>query len=1246
MSRCLVRPTLLGIIQHEPLYPYPMNYSTPLYASLAFLASATSALAALNAPTNVAAYTAGPATIAISWTDNEATEDNYIVQRDDSGWATIATLPADTTHYYDRGLALDSTHNYRIQATNSGDVSASVESGNATTLDYKPNIIFFLADDMGYKDLVALRNESIDGPTIYETPALDSFIESSALSIENAYCSGPRCVVARRSIQTGKYDWRPEAVPSNDYYVDHEDAPIGGGLWAGGTTVAGSESGADIPIPFNNVTYGEALQDAGYRTCFIGKYHLGESPSDTPVPGYSFGDQPPRGPDAQGYDVSIAAGHAGAPPASYFSVENQHDLGNYTFELPDMDDANYGTAAPVAGEYITDRMTDKAIGFIDDAITNFTSEPFALTLAHYAVHTPAEAKTTDITYFKNKKTSMAPDFAAHPAGASGLITDYTSKTRVWQDNAVYAAMMKSYDDSFADLRAYLEVTSDPRNPGKTLAETTIIVVSSDHGGKSTTPIVDGKSLEDDLTDPVNPAPTYDAGKGAYKSGTPNAYSSYPTSNYPYRQGKTWVYEGGLKVPLLIYIPGITVGGTRSDAFVHHADLFATFVDMAGGTQQPTESTDSVSFMLTAAQPEATARDEMHHFFTNANEGTGNPALGAYRKGDYKLIYFMVQRRVELYNLAADPYEQNDLSESRPDLAAEMLHEVYQQALSTGMSMPKPGSNTWSSEQAILVDNSVIGALPTVPDADPTWVGAGAIQVSTRSIDLEWTVNATNATHSIIYRRADPDGETNFREYAYVPVGTTTFRDTNLEPGGTYRYRIESENFGGWAANPTSNKTFTLVDPGPGDLACVAADDSITTVPGELRSFNPLLNDEGEGALTITGITAPSAGSATFDGKYIHYQALESFAGSSVTMTYTVTDSASVPQTDTATVTFTLPLSPSTDELREGWEFNDTVGTDLNELLNSGSLGSLWRFNSDAATDGSGNFVIPGDAGITTRRLPDRGTANALVGDDFYAEPITEGKFRWEVKFSSWSFDSASNGDMLQFQVDDASATTIARIDLRVDGTGTEIRFSGLGDGNSNFRSTAFTYVESSAITAAIEFDFDKDTIDYLLNGSVVESFAFTGGNIGRLSYILNGSWTTAASSVTIDHLKLIELVPGGTLYDAFASAYPWDGILARAPSDDADFDGKSNFLEFAFGTSPSEAGGAAPVVVDATGANPVIRFTPVRDTSVIDYAVEFSGDLSDWTTIPTVEVTSPAGVEVEEDLPVGGKGFARVGVSD
>ena len=85
-----------------------MNTQVSLCASLALMASAISVLAALDAPSNVTANTAGPATIVLSWDDNETTENSYIVQRNDGGWATIASLPAGSIHYYDRGLALGS----------------------------------------------------------------------------------------------------------------------------------------------------------------------------------------------------------------------------------------------------------------------------------------------------------------------------------------------------------------------------------------------------------------------------------------------------------------------------------------------------------------------------------------------------------------------------------------------------------------------------------------------------------------------------------------------------------------------------------------------------------------------------------------------------------------------------------------------------------------------------------------------------------------------------------------------------------------------------------------------------------------------------------------------------------------------------------------------------------------------------------------------------------------------------------
>ncbi|MFC4992055.1 sulfatase-like hydrolase/transferase [Rubritalea tangerina] len=1186
-------------------------------------------LIATDTPTQGIASPAGPTTISLSWNDNANDESGYEIQRHngDLQWSTVASLPRNAFQHYDRGLTPSTTYYYRLRAL--GTPHSSWLTLDPATTTIKMNILFFLADDMGYKDIVGLRDATIDGPTIYETPALDQLI-ADGLSINNAYCSGPRCVVARRSILSGKYDWRPEAIPNNDYYLDHHGDPIGGGLWAGGTTVAGAEVGAGVTIPNDNVTYGEATT-ADYLTCYIGKYHLGESPSATPLVGYTFGDQPARGPRAQGFDVSIGAGHAGAPPASYFSVENQHNLGHYTFELPDLDDPDFGTTAPVQGEYITDRLTQKAIGFINHSLTANPNDPFFLTLAHYAVHTPAEAKISDINYFKAKKINMAAELATHPMAATPLITDTTTKTRMLQDNFVYAAMLKSYDDSIAALRAHLAATDDPRNPGKKLSETTIIIVSSDHGGKSTTPIDDNKPLEDDNSDPFNPSPTFDAVSGTYKSGTPNAYSSYPTSNYPYRQGKTWVYEGGLKIPLIVYYPGLTTAGSRSNAFVHGADFFSTFVDMAGAPQNA-EATDSISFMQTLAEPTRAARTELHHFFTNANKGTGNPAIAAYRKGDYKLLYFMVQRKLELYNLAADPYEQNDLAATRPELADEMLKQIYDQFLSTGGKMPKPGSNTWSSEQQILVDNGFINALPALPDAPPSDLTLTTLSDTT--IQLDWNVNASNATHNIIYRRSDPDAEDSYREIAFLPITTTTFIDTELSPGGKYRYRVESENLAGWATSNTGNKTLTLTNSGS-TLPALAADDSITTVPGELRIIYPLINDQGEGALQIQSVTTPTIGAAVHDGSRIFYQAPENFA-SNATLSYTLIDEAG--QTSTATVTLTLPI-PKQGTSLEHWDFDETALSQLENTQSNSGLTFYGATSPKVATNGSGQLLLQQDSKNHNRN------SNAISG-----APYSSGSFTLNYHLSSLDLTNSQTGASLGFGFrDDLTKNDIALARLRL--------VSGTLVLEARHPSTTLLYafpsntstLNNATVSITLDLDADTFTTALTLNGS--EAFTPitlpTNPVAPQLTAIKfqgnqDASLWAASDTAAVDYLEIIQNATTNTLYHHWAATYPWDGERLTAPLDDPDADGLSNIIEFAFGSPPNLTNSSSPISIDP--ATLQINFTPIRDTTHLHYQVEFSNDLNDWSSTPPQLITTPANTPVQVDLPSNDKSFGRVTV--
>ena len=498
-----------------------------LFGAAGTLLVATQALAAPPAaPTGLAARAGGPNSLILEWADESADETGFRVERESGGgWDLVVTLDANDQTHTVTGLGVNSTGTYRVIAFNGdGDSPPSNTASGTTTI--KMNVIFFLADDMGVKDIVALRDPATDGPTIYETPALDQFV-SESVRFNRAYCSGPKCVVSRRAMLTGMYDFRDVAIAQ------------GGG------------------IDTSMVTFGEAMQAGGYGTAYIGKWHLGGDP-----------DHPARMPDQQGFGTSIAAGDYGAPTPSYFpepvAGTNPQE---YSYNMPDLAD----TTDP--GEYLTDRLTTEAQGFITTHITNNAAQPFFLTLAHYAVHTPLEAKQTDIDYFTARKAALAADLANHPKAAAPFETDYSNRGRNIQDQVVYAAMMKSFDDSLASLRAYLAATNDPRNPGKKLSETTAIVLSSDHGGKS----------------------------GFWAGANPKD-DEIPTANYPLRYGKTWCYEGGLRIPLIVYWPGVNQADTESEALVHGADFYKTFLEMTDSPLVPAQHLDSIGFAASVAEP--------------------------------------------------------------------------------------------------------------------------------------------------------------------------------------------------------------------------------------------------------------------------------------------------------------------------------------------------------------------------------------------------------------------------------------------------------------------------------------------------------------------------------------------------------------------------------------------------------------------------------------------------------------------
>jgi arylsulfatase A-like enzyme len=220
----------------------------------------------------------------------------------------------------------------------------------------KPNIVFFLIDDMGWQDAGYM------GSTYYDTPSIDR-LAAQSIRFDHAYSAAANCAPTRAAIMSGQY-----APRTGIYTVRKADR---------------GESEHRRLIPTENtwdlenglVTMAESIKAAGYATAFMGKWHLGD------------GDE--SGPLIQGFDINIGGNRSGA--GSYFAP----------YENPDIEEGP-------DGEYLTDRLTDEALAFI---AAQDGEEPFFLYLSHFAVHTPIEAPDGTIAKYMGRE---GDDFHNNP----------------------------------------------------------------------------------------------------------------------------------------------------------------------------------------------------------------------------------------------------------------------------------------------------------------------------------------------------------------------------------------------------------------------------------------------------------------------------------------------------------------------------------------------------------------------------------------------------------------------------------------------------------------------------------------------------------------------------------------------------------------------------------------------------------------------------------------------------------------
>lgn len=443
-----------------------------------------------------------------------------------------------------------------------------VSGAKMTAASDRPNILFILVDDFGARDLGCY------GSSLYETPGMDRLAAEGA-RFTQAYVAYPRCVPSRFAIMTGKH---PAAFQKDRDSVHVE--------------------------PPRDETFGKAFQEAGYSTFYCGKWHLGEGAS---------------APSKVGFTTTIAAGAAGATRSHFAPYDKSRTGGRGEKEMID------GLEDAPDGEYLTDRLTDETAKFIRAN----KEGPFLAVLAHYAVHTPIEAKKHLTRRYAQKLAGLpTPDrlFERESAGENLLV----------QNNATYAAMIESVDHGVKRLLALLRQLE--------IAEHTIVILASDHGGLSS--------------------------RGGKRE--------VATSNRPFRAGKGHLYEGGLRIPLIVRWPGRVTPGISIDTPVMTTDLFPSFLEMAALPPRPEAHRDGVSFvpLLTGGRRN---KDRVFFWHNPAPRPSSTADLfsSAIRAGDLKLIEFPVEKRVELYDLSKDVGESRDLTRERPKDAARLLGQLQE-----------------------------------------------------------------------------------------------------------------------------------------------------------------------------------------------------------------------------------------------------------------------------------------------------------------------------------------------------------------------------------------------------------------------------------------------------------------------------------------------------------------------------------------------------------------------------------------
>jgi arylsulfatase A-like enzyme len=296
-----------------------------------------------------------------------------------------------------------------------------------------------------------------------------------------------------------------------------------------------------------------------------------------------------------------------------------------------------------AGEHLPKRLATETVKFIEAN----KDKPFFAYLAFYSVHTPLMGRKDLVKKYRKKAAKIS---GKEFGDEEQIFGKGTRKVRQLQKHAVYAAMIEAMDDAVGEVLDKLKETG--------LDKTTAVFFMSDNGGLSTS-------------------------------------EGSPTSNLPLRGGKGWVYEGGIREPFLVRVPGVTKPGSTCSVPVISTDFYPTILESVGLPARPKQHLDGLSLMPLLKGGKSLPREALYWHYPHYSNQGGIPG-GAIRIGDWKLFERYEDGRAHLYNLADDIGEQKDLATAQPDRVKTMrakLHAWYK-TVDAKFLRPKGGKTPW------------------------------------------------------------------------------------------------------------------------------------------------------------------------------------------------------------------------------------------------------------------------------------------------------------------------------------------------------------------------------------------------------------------------------------------------------------------------------------------------------------------------------------------------------------------------